>query len=74
MSQMGMNLPGATRRRTASMDIYTGLLFVAVVALIAACAVVFINGAILGKGGNAFGLQDAPTGSKSNLQFAGGAQ
>ncbi len=71
MSQMGMNLPGASRRRNATMDIYTGLLFVAVVALIAACAVVFINGSILGKGGSAFSLQDAATGSKSNLQFGG---
>jgi hypothetical protein len=70
MSQMGMNLPGATRRRGATMDIYTGLLFVAVVALIAACAVVFINGALIGKGGSAFGLQDPATGSKSNLQFS----
>lgn len=58
MSQMGMNLPGATRRRGATMDVYTGLLFVAVVALIAACAVVFVQGSIIGKDGNAFGLQD----------------
>ncbi len=71
MSQMGMNLPGATRRRGATMDIYTGLLFVAVVALIAACAVVFINGSRIGKDGSAFGLQDAATGSKSNLKFGG---
>jgi hypothetical protein len=69
MSQMGMNLPGATRRRSATMDIYTGLLFVAVVALIAACAVVFINGSLIGKGGSAFGLQETSSGSKSNLQF-----
>ena len=59
MSQMGMNLPGATRRRGATMDIYTGLLFVAVVALIAACAVVFVNGSIIGRNGSAFSLQPA---------------
>jgi hypothetical protein len=69
MSQMGMNLPGATRRRAASMDIYTGLLFVAVVALIAACAVVFVKGSEIGKGGSAFGLQEPASGSKSNLTF-----
>jgi hypothetical protein len=69
MSQMGMNLPGATRRRSATMDIYTGLLFVAVVALIAACAVVFINGSLIGKSGSAFGLQEPAQGSKSNLTF-----
>ena len=69
MSQMGMNLPGATRRRAATMHIYTGLLFVAVVALIAACAVVFVNGSLIGKGGNAFGLQEPASGGKSSLQF-----
>ena len=69
MSQMGMNLPGAARRRAATMDIYTGLLFVAVVALIAACAVVFINGSHIGKGGSAFGLQEAGKDGKSGLQF-----
>jgi hypothetical protein len=69
MSQMGMNLPGAARRRAATMDIYTGLLFVAVVALIAACAVVFINGSLIGKGGSAFGLQNSADGAKSGLDF-----
>lgn len=69
MSQMGMNLPGATRRRGATMDIYTGLLFVAVVALIAACAVVFINGSRIGKDGSAFGLQEPVSNGKSNLSF-----
>jgi hypothetical protein len=72
MSQMGMNLPGATRRRTATMDIYTGLLFVAVVALIAACAVVFVNGSLIGKSGNAFGLQEPGSAGKSNLVFGDG--
>jgi len=66
---MGMNLPGASRRRSATMDIYTGLLFVAVVALIAACAVVFVNGSIIGKGGNAFGLQEPMSGNQSKVQF-----
>ena len=69
MSQMGMNLPGATRRRGATMDIYTGLLFVAVVALIAACAVVFINGSLIGKDGSAFGLQEPAQGNESKLKF-----
>lgn len=61
MSQMGMNLPGA-RRRQPTMDMYTGLLFVAVVCLAAACVVVWMNGSIIGKG-SALGLQDPPDAS-----------
>jgi hypothetical protein len=69
MGQMGMNLPGGVRRRSASMDIYTGLLFMAVVALAAACVVVFMQGSLIGKGGNAFGLQESPTPGKSKIDF-----
>jgi hypothetical protein len=69
MGQMGMNLPGGVRRRTATLDIYTGLLFMAVVALAAACVVVFIQGSLIGKAGNAFGLQETPTPGKSTINF-----
>ena len=44
MSQLGMNLPGSQRRRGASMNIYTGLLFLAVVCLAAAVVMVWIAG------------------------------
>lgn len=70
MGQMGMNLPGGMRKRSASMDMYTGLLFVAVVALAAACVVVYVNGSKIGKDGNAFGMQEASTkGTSSTLKF-----
>lgn len=44
MSQFGMQMPGARAKRAASINVYTGLLFVAVVALLAACAMAYING------------------------------
>lgn len=40
MNQLGMQMPGAQRRRTASPNIYTGLLLVAVLCLLAAVLIV----------------------------------
>ncbi len=57
MSQYGMQMPGGQMQRGAAMNIYTGLLFLAVVALLAACVFVFIQGGKVGKGGQAFQLQ-----------------
>lgn len=51
MSQFGMQMPGARAKRAASINVYTGLLFVAVVALIAACAMTYINGAKISPDG-----------------------
>lgn len=45
MSQLGMQLPGSQARRQASLNVYTGLLLVAVLALAAAVGVAWINGA-----------------------------
>lgn len=62
MSQLGMNLPGSKRSATASMNIYTGLLFLAVVCMAAAVALVWRSGVELSpeKGATApFALQDA---------------
>lgn len=44
MSQIGMNLPGSQRKRVASMNIYTGLLFLAVVSLTGAVILVMRAG------------------------------
>ncbi|MBX3402293.1 MAG: hypothetical protein KF699_02660 [Phycisphaeraceae bacterium] len=54
MSQFGMQMPGGASSRSASMNIYTGLLFVAVVALIAACAWMFVQGAKIAPDGQPF--------------------
>lgn len=44
MSQLGMQMPGsAARRRGPAMNVYTGLLFLAVVALGAAVAMVWMS-------------------------------
>ena len=41
MSQMGMQLPGAQRKRSPAINVYTGLMMCAVVALAAATFVMF---------------------------------
>jgi len=41
------------------MTVYTGMLFIAVVALAAACAMVFLAGQKIGPGGEAFGSHAA---------------
>ncbi len=59
MSQFGMQLPGGQMQRGSTMNVYTGLLFLAVVALGAACAFVYMNAGLIGKGGDPFGTQTA---------------
>ncbi|MCC7389400.1 MAG: hypothetical protein IT431_11595 [Phycisphaerales bacterium] len=58
MSQFGMQMPGGRMRRGATPDVYTGLMALAVVALLAACAMVYMQGAKVGKDGSAIGLQE----------------
>lgn len=56
MSQYGMQMPGAHLQRGPTMNVYTGLLAAAVLALLAACAFVAIEGGKIGPEGNAFGV------------------
>jgi len=58
MSQLGMQMPGARAQRAASPNVYTGLLFVAVVSLLAACAFVFLNGKKIAPGGQPWQIHD----------------
>lgn len=51
--QLGMSMPGAQRGRRAQLNVYTGLMAAAVLALAAACVVVYMNGRIIGPGGDA---------------------
>jgi len=44
MTQLGMNMPGQMGARKASPNVYTGLMFLAVVCLGVACYVVWSNG------------------------------
>ena len=48
MSQFGMQMPGSRQSRRPSVDVYTGLSFLAFVCLAAACAVVWIQGSKIG--------------------------
>lgn len=59
MSQFGMQMPGGRLRRTASMNIYTGLLFCAVLALAVGCGFMWTAASKLGVNHSPFGLQDA---------------
>lgn len=52
-----MQMPGGQIHRGASMNVYTGLLFVAVIALIAACAWVYMQGRTIAPGGQPFKVQ-----------------
>jgi len=58
MSQFGMQMPGGRTKRAASMDVYTGLLLVAVLSLLAACIVLWMAGSEVGKGGSPIALQE----------------
>ena len=54
MSQFGMQMPGGQIHRGSSMNVYTGLLFVAVLALLAACIWMFMQGREIAPGGQPF--------------------
>ena len=59
MSQFGMQMPGGRMKREASMNVYTGLLFVAVVALATASGFMWVAAKKVGMGENPFGIQKA---------------
>lgn len=50
MNQLGMQMPGSQRRRSASLNIYTGLLTVAVLCLLAAVLMVGYQANKIGPG------------------------
>ncbi len=58
MSQFGMQMPGGRQSRSATPDVYTALMFIAVVALGAACALLWIQASKVGKDGVPYQLQD----------------
>jgi hypothetical protein len=58
MSQFGMQMPGGRQSRSAAPDVYTALMFVAVVALGAACALLWIQASKVGVDGSPFKLQE----------------
>lgn len=58
MADFGMQMPGGQNRKAASANVYTGLMFAAVVALAIAVGLVWQAASAVGPRGNAFGLQD----------------
>jgi hypothetical protein len=54
-----MQMPGGRMRRTASMNIYTGLMFCAVLALAVACGFMWTAASKIGVSKSPFGLQQA---------------
>lgn len=58
MSQFGMQMPGGRGRRGSSPDVYTGLLFLSVVSLAAACLVLYFAGTKVGPEGNPLAMHD----------------
>ncbi|MBX3365547.1 MAG: hypothetical protein KF866_12390 [Phycisphaeraceae bacterium] len=58
MNQFGMQMPGGRARRAAGVDVYTGLLFLAVAALILATAVLWMQGSKIGPKGSPFAVHE----------------
>lgn len=58
MSQFGMQMPGGRARRSASLNVYTGLLFCAVAALAAASGFMWVAATKVSPNpGNPFDIQ-----------------
>ncbi len=56
MSQFGMQLPGSAARRGSSINVYSMLMLVAVLCLLASAAVVFVQGSKIAPGGKAWAV------------------
>lgn len=65
MTQFGMNMPGGQLQRSATMNVYTGLLFLAVLALIAACVFVALQSRKIAPNGQPFSVQEYDQGTKT---------
>lgn len=59
MSNFGMQMPGGRQVRAAGPDVYTALMFVAVLSLGTALGVVYWAGSLIGPDGSAFGVHEA---------------
>lgn len=71
MSQFGMQMPGGMQRRGPSLNVYTGLMLCAVIALLAACIVVYMYGSKIGHKGNPLEThtRDDKTGAVKAIEF-----
>jgi hypothetical protein len=69
MSDFGMRMPGGRAKRASGVDVYTGLMGLAVAFLLLACVVLFMQGSKIGKGGSAMGVWKA--GEKIDIKDSG---
>ncbi len=70
MSQYGMQMPGGMQSRGPSMNVYTGLLLIAVVCMVAASIVVFTAGARVAPKGNVFEVHAREEGKMPRIELA----
>ncbi|MFI4897071.1 MAG: hypothetical protein ACIARR_04520 [Phycisphaerales bacterium JB059] len=57
MSQFGMQMPGGRQSRGSSPDVYTALMFVGIVSMLIAVAMLWIAGSKVSPTGNPFDIQ-----------------
>jgi len=67
MSQFGMQMPGGRQSRGAAPDVYTGLMFLGIVSMIVAVALLWVAGSKVAPDGNPMKLQEA-----GKIQVEGG--
>lgn len=65
MSQFGMQMPGGQLQRGPTLNVYTGLLAIAALAMVAAAAFVAIEGGKIGPNGSPFGTHKYDDGKKA---------
>lgn len=69
MSQYGMQMPGGMQSRGPSMNVYTGLLLGAVIALAAACVTMYMQGAKIGPKGDAMSTHPHEEGKTPKVEL-----
>ncbi|CAN5854741.1 hypothetical protein BH11PLA1_BH11PLA1_12650 [soil metagenome] len=72
MSQFGMQMPGGVHSRGPVMNVYTGLMLAAVIALAAACIVMYMQGVKIAPGGDPMKVY-SPDDAKNSLNFGAGS-
>jgi len=64
MSQFGMQMPGGRGRSGPSPDVFTALLFLASIAMLVACGVLYWANTRVAPNGNPFSVQES-----GNIEF-----
>ena len=70
MSQFGMQMPGGRKAQGAGPDVYTGLMFFAVLALLAGCAVLYFAAAKVAPEGQPWKVHEATQNGRVEIRLA----